>query len=143
LVVDKSETGRYVDAHRETEKPKEEKVKKVKEPKEKKEKTAKVVPLHELGFKMEQPGGGYNRRRGYNDAREEGGSGEGGENQVEHAQGGENRGRGRGRRGGRGGGEGRGRNARSGRQSNRTFNNRGNGGNVLPSQPEDWPALVH
>jgi hypothetical protein len=149
IVIDKNETGRYVDAHRETDqKPKEEKVKKVKEPKEEKVKKAKIVPLHELGFKMEQQGG-YNRRR-YNDVRDsqEGGSGEGGENQAgeqQQPQGGENRGRGRGRRGGRGGGAGGGRNARSGRQSNRGAfnNNRGNGGNVLPSQPEDWPALVH
>jgi len=149
VVIDKSETGRYVDAQKEADKPKEEKVKKVKEPKEggeKKKSAPKQVPLHEI-FKIEQPSG-YNRRRNYNEFRDsqEGGAGEG-ENQG-NDQGGENRGRGRGRRGGRGGGERGGRNARSGRQSNRAFNNnnnnnRGNGGNVLPSQPEDWPALVH
>jgi hypothetical protein len=161
VVVDKTETGRYVDAPgKDTEqKPKEEKVKKVqKEPKEgKKEK--KIIPQNELGFKIEQQGGGgYNRRRGYNE-QQEGGSGAGeGENQGnEQSQGErtENRGgrRGGGRRGGRGRrGDGEGvRNARSGRQSNRAYNNnnnnnnRGNGGNnvnVLPSQPEDWPALV-
>jgi len=123
--------------------------------KKKEKKAAKVIPLADTCFKMEPHKDPFRRRERYNNNdnirdSQEGGSGDAGENpgNEQSNQGGENRGRGRGRRGGRsGGGTGGGnRNARPGRQSNRAFNNnRGNGGNVLPSQAnaEDWPALVH